>query len=775
MDGHAVAEPAAGAPIPADHGAHGIAGDASAADPSGSVIKRRAPIACRRCRRMRSKCVHDRAQPPCKACLEAGLGAEDCIFPVRGQPDHDREFRHPRVRAEKTARRDPAKVRREILDAPVRPLGKPGDEWERLPPLPDIIDGVNRFTQHYFQLGFIPKQQFPDRLLKDYRSVSVFLVVSILSISARLSPSLATRYGSGMKAAEFFMERATNLAYGELYQEPTLERCQAFYLLSIAQQGSGLRNKSYINMGVSMRMASLMRLHREETYRVQNPTPEVIIRSESARRTLWMLHSQDQLHSGPYSPVSLAASDITALLPCDEHDFAIGREPPSRAAVEGTPPAIENPALIFDPNRSLFASLIQAHHFWGIVSRRAVKFARSSRPWEANSEFACVVKKLHEWENALPQDHLWSAHTLKKYKANGQDLAYLGVTMVPRLCNIVLRRPYLMDMLTVTSKDEQQQNFFANIAYELFLNVRRLFEQIDAQFTGRSPDESVGAQMAAFCVYSCGLFSTYLCRYPHICPDLNISREGPMMLQRTLSILMECKEVWPLASRWVEALERFARDPTGSLTTESGMADGKDPIPNPVAIPIAVPSSANSVSSSTSPASSMYARPGAPLDTTSLRSPSSNETLTPLPTPTTHIIPSHFPPHSQQQPQPHQHQHQQQHQQRHQQQQQHQQPQPSPIADPQSFTRQQIPSHIYMHTDNSTGLGMLMEPFDSQGALQGYTMAPNGNPAQAAAIAAAVTPAPFYPSADGYEGELQFYINGPQDWMPTDGVFDGYG
>lgn len=169
------------------------------------------------------------------------------IFPVRGQPDHDREFRHPRVRAEKTARRDPAKVRREILDAPVRPLGKPSDEWERLPPLPDIIDGVNRFTQHYFQLGFIPKQQFPDRLLKDYRSVSVFLVVSILSISARLSPSLATRYGSGMKAAEFFMERATNLAYGELYQEPTLERCQAFYLLSIAQQGSGLRNKSYVS------------------------------------------------------------------------------------------------------------------------------------------------------------------------------------------------------------------------------------------------------------------------------------------------------------------------------------------------------------------------------------------------------------------------------------------------------------------------------------------------------------------------------------------------
>ncbi|KAH7161342.1 hypothetical protein EDB81DRAFT_641838, partial [Dactylonectria macrodidyma] len=549
-------------------------GAVAAAGTASAIIKRRAPIACRRCRRMRSKCIHDKAQPPCKACLESGLSAQDCIFPVRGQPDSDREFRHPRMRADKTSRRDPAKVRRDILDAPVvRTSGLKGDEWDRLPPLPDLIDGVNRFTRHYFQLGFIPKQHFPAKLQHDHRSVSVFLVVCILSISARLTPALASRYGSGIQAAEFFMERASQLAYGELYQEPTLERCQGFYLLSIAQQGSGLKNMSYINMGVSMRMAALMRLHREETYEIHNPSPEVIMRAESARRTLWMLHSQDQLHSSPYSPVSLAASDITALLPCDEQDFTTGTQPRSRAALEGTPPANENPALIFDQGRSLFASLVQAHHFWGIVSRRAVNFTRSSDPWDANSEVALVIKRLHDWEQGLPQEHQWSHFFLKGYKADGQDLAYLGVTMIPRLCNIVSRRPYLIDLLTISTKDEQKQAFFSTLSYELFHNVRRLFDQIDAQFTGRSPDESVGAQMAAFCVYSCGLFATYLCRYQNICPDPSITRDGPMMLHRTLAILMECKEVWPLASRWVEALERFARDPNGSLVAEGSMAD----------------------------------------------------------------------------------------------------------------------------------------------------------------------------------------------------------
>jgi hypothetical protein len=212
------------------------------------VIKRRAPIACRRCRRMRSKCLHDKGMPPCKACQEFGLGPEDCIFPVRGQPDNDREYRHPRRRADKPPRRDSIKIRRTILDLPSSSISASLSEaWDDLPPLGNLIDGVNRFTRHYFQLGFIPKQRFPERLRKNYLSVNPFLLLSILSISARLTPTLSARYGSGIKAAEYFMERASNLAIGEIYQEPSLERCQAFYLLSIAQQGSGIRNKSFVS------------------------------------------------------------------------------------------------------------------------------------------------------------------------------------------------------------------------------------------------------------------------------------------------------------------------------------------------------------------------------------------------------------------------------------------------------------------------------------------------------------------------------------------------
>ncbi|KAG7108331.1 hypothetical protein HYQ45_007269 [Verticillium longisporum] len=566
---------------------HGTDSSASAAK---APVKRRAPIACRRCRRMRSKCIHEKASPPCNACKEAGLGASDCIFPVRGQPDDDRDYRHPRIRAEKASKRDIIKTRREVLDAPVFPLSvapadrpKHADEWDLMPPLPEIVEAVHLFTRKYFQLGFIPKQLFPARLQRDHRSVSVFLLLSILSISARFSLALTRRYQGEIKAADFFMERASTLALNELYQEPTLERCQAFYLLSIAQQGSGWRNRSYINLGIATRMAVLMHLHREETYVIKVPTKELVIKAESARRTLWMLHSQDNLHCGAKSPISLAASDITCLLPSDENDFASGNEPKSRAALEDTPPARENPSLIHQPTRSLFASLIQAHYYWGKVARRAMVSTKSSSPWDPTSEYSKMAASLASWEQQLPPDHKWSMVLLKGHKSVGEDLAYMSVTMVTKLCNVVLRRPYLDDIIHPEPKSQAHRVFFSHLSDELFRNVRDLFEQIDNQFSVRGADESVGAQMASFCVYSCGLFSTYLCKYKNICSDRTIVKQGRTMLLRCMSLLMESKQVWPLASRWLESLERFSRDPkAATVSMDGGMADGNDRILRPL-------------------------------------------------------------------------------------------------------------------------------------------------------------------------------------------------
>ncbi len=44
---------------------------------------------------------------------------------------------------------------------------------------------------------------------------------------------------------------------------------------------------SQINLGIAMRMATLMRLHREETYTLApGSSPDIIMKAEVARRTI---------------------------------------------------------------------------------------------------------------------------------------------------------------------------------------------------------------------------------------------------------------------------------------------------------------------------------------------------------------------------------------------------------------------------------------------------------------------------------------------------------
>ncbi|KAI0805121.1 hypothetical protein GGR55DRAFT_298860 [Xylaria sp. FL0064] len=564
-------------------------------------VKRRAPIACRRCRRLRSKCMHDKA-PPCKACKEAGV-PEECTFPSRGDLDQDRAFRHPRQRADRKTKLDLIKVKREPTTTPSLGLDafsnyrppKLANEWELLPEMEVIIDGIHTFIRHFYQIGFIPKKMFIASLRENAESVSVFLLLSILCISARFNKNLIKTYGDGLKAADEFMQKAQRLAINEIYLEPTLERCQAFYLLSIAEQGSGKSNTSYISAGIAFRMAALMRLHREEAYSPITNKSHIVqrIRAEAARRTFWMLHSQDNLHSGPYKPVSLGPSDITALLPCDEADFEAGRIPEKRAALEGTPPAIVDPSLVSLRPRPLLASLMQVHNFWGIIARRILYNEKDWRPQDDDSEFAKLNRRLRDWERDLPPEHAFGRILLGGYRHYEEDLAYLSLTGCLRLCHIVLRKVYLSEMIRHAQGDPSnpEVKFYQNMSNDLFCNVRVLYEQVDAHFEDGTPIESLGSQMAAFIIYSCGLLASYLVKFPqldvqHVGNDLQAAQaEGRMIYARSLGILRAYSHTWPLATAWANGLEKWFKDQNPKkISFQSGtMTDGIEE-PQPYAL-----------------------------------------------------------------------------------------------------------------------------------------------------------------------------------------------
>ncbi|KAG9247007.1 hypothetical protein BJ878DRAFT_232489 [Calycina marina] len=537
----------------------------------------RARVACKRCRRIRKQCLHDNGQAPCTGCYNAGPEtARDCRFPSRGEPDEDRVFRQRKPATEqpptttstgslsKTGSVSNYATIASTVDnrAHNDPQKQPfeADRWSLLPPYEEVVDACKVFSTSFFQLGFIPKAIFLERLANDRASINVFFLLAILSISARLTPSIISRFEDGIVAAETFMARAQRLVPQEMYM-PTLERTQAFFLLAISELRKGDKTSSNIHMGIAVQMAGLLHLHREEAYAVTTTsTAEEIQNSESARRTFWMLKSQDNLHAGYTTPVSFFLGDITTLLPCEERDFAFGLIPHERAALAGTLAATRSVGIVHTPSRSLFATLIQAHNLWGQVARHAVSTSELHagqylQPWDARSDYATLSNTLRTWEDHLPSRHRWSIWNFRGYKSEGVDLAYLSVVMVLRLSNIILRRRFIENIIVKENNNESPPDFWRTVSTELFENVLGLHEQIDAFLTLRSPEQGFPA-LIAFCVYACGSLANHLWRMPEICPKL--APKAGDIVSKSLEVLSGLEHVWPLAKRWRQVLEERA-------------------------------------------------------------------------------------------------------------------------------------------------------------------------------------------------------------------------
>ncbi|CAK7221591.1 hypothetical protein SBRCBS47491_004579 [Sporothrix bragantina] len=585
--------------------------------------RHRGTKACRRCRRLRNKCIHDHGQTPCQGCAAAGPEtAASCAFPLRGERDVDREFRRrPRPAAPPHQQEQRTSVHPPVVH-PSR-LPPPG-HLEGWPPHDEVVDGCRVFVTCYFQLGFLPRSLFIERLVQAPDESNKFLLSCLLAISSRFTPSLVQRYGSRTAATDHFLGLAQSQALVEMYA-PSLERTQAFFLLSIAEWGNSDRDRSAIDMAVALRMALLLRLHKEETYAASTPnntsspaavgntptpraagvtprangasagaiaaappTPHIttasatprsvtapspaaslgtssatadhVVRLESARRTLWMIYSQENLHSGTSTPAPLSLEDTTALLPCDEADFSFGAVPAVRAALEGTPPARDDPSLAIHPERCLFATLIQAHSLWGRVARHATRDAL----WGGarGSAYIQITESLRRWEATLPTRHRWSLWNLRGWRSEGLHLAYLSVVMVLRLSNIVIRRVFLDEMITTLQSPGSPQvtavelATWQRVSYDLFDNVVELHEQVTAYFSMRTPDEGFPA-ILVFCVYMCGSLASYLWHNPSLCPHVS-PVEAEEMALGTLRILSELYTAWPASARWEEVLRRVA-------------------------------------------------------------------------------------------------------------------------------------------------------------------------------------------------------------------------
>ncbi|EED22617.1 hypothetical protein TSTA_061080 [Talaromyces stipitatus ATCC 10500] len=111
----------------------------------------------------------------------------------------------------------------------------------------------------------------------------------------------------------------------------------------------------------------------------------------------------------------------------------------------------------------------------------------------------------------------------------------------------------MITSVTQRKRDSAPRSFWISIADELFENVFALHEPVNTFVSNRSPHEGFSATLV-------------------VCPRL-ASRAQPN-LSRTLEILEDLQNAWPLASRWLTVLRSSAASISTSLPTASCFSPG---------------------------------------------------------------------------------------------------------------------------------------------------------------------------------------------------------
>ncbi|KAJ3774721.1 fungal-specific transcription factor domain-containing protein [Lentinula raphanica] len=483
-----------------------------------------------------------------------------------------------------------------------------------LPPQDELVDACEWFFGTYFQLGFLHKPTFMHTLITSPQSISTFLLLSMLSISARFSPRLIERYGSGAAAADVFARQAHKLAGDELSGAATLDRAQAFFLCSIWSWGSGYRDRSWIFLGVAARMASILKLSQESSY---NLTPdasvESVISAEVSRRTWWMIFMSDNLlSSGCGRPVAFDLDQVTIPLPLDEDYFSFGYQGPT-TVLPGTnaearlrplhqtpftapqidpqlqsqphPPSSESPSNTNSNEtgeRSLYGNLITIADIWARVARSALVRSQPSgtpaprsatvAPWHPESDYA-IIKELEVWEGSLGPRQTWSMSNLLAYQSKNLDMGFRGIFLFMHLAHIVMRRSYLpmlahdvqngqSSSIRNTFGDGQPQSpparFWEMMVHDMFAHAIKAIELVKSWVPTR-PFSRGCTPMMGFSLFMAGSVLAYLRKWKWLCPSL-YPFTGPA-IQNALDMIADIAIVWPhMGSQWHAALSQTAAE-----------------------------------------------------------------------------------------------------------------------------------------------------------------------------------------------------------------------
>ncbi|EEB07069.2 transcription factor [Schizosaccharomyces japonicus yFS275] len=397
------------------------------------------PQACLRCRRKKIKCSG--GKPTCTTCANNNV---QCVWPsrpnMRGKRSinqlnssevlgkngdsvslHGQTYHHALPLSQSSIS--------DISDGMEFPLtgSLSGDDYNkrfRMPSHKKILRFWEIFqkTSYIEVFGLFHKAQITAQIA--HQSIPPTLALCICAHAARFSQEEIAHFKTPALASDYYAKQAFSMLSFQL-QDISLVNIASLLLLALLELGAGRGSKSWLLLGMAIRMVDSMDLGDE-------PDNDPLGRQstslswgdrEMRRRTYWACFIVERLLTTGYlapsklRTLSLKLEKTNIQLPCNEEDFLYFREMLTETFDGSAPKAAyteysaENSIPQKSPTNSIMAWLVRLTSVWSDTSRWVLSggcLQNIVPPWLPQSEFHQHMDQLLEWRKALPSQLCWS-------------------------------------------------------------------------------------------------------------------------------------------------------------------------------------------------------------------------------------------------------------------------------------------------------------------------------------------------------------------------------
>ncbi|GAA5910181.1 hypothetical protein JCM8208_006751 [Rhodotorula glutinis] len=437
--------------------------------------------------------------------------------------------------------------------------GEEGASEGLLPPLPVLVAGCDCVFEGFFQLGFLHRPSFIHQLSTRPDTVSPFLLLAILSVSARFVSALVAQHGSPTRASDFYAARAHDLVLGELVS-PSLPVVQGLYLLAVHDfcHGTGFRSK--VLLSVAREMGDALKLHED--------LPGASVIDNEVRRRTWHFLSLDTNLVGA-SASSFDSLKVPVALPSHEQDFSFGV--PSRVVqyMPGATSSVAQDNPTVPGEASLLGALLVVVNIFGRAARALCDEGPTLEPWLDGSLFRTTQSALDAWLSSLDGTRQkWSTPNLLAYRNLHLDLGFWHCWADFHAVHILARRAHLVQMIQALAPSTAEEDpapravegktppeglraYWNRMAEELVAHAFDLVELQEEVSRGRPATTGITPHLS-FCLYLAASILNYLRVCPWLCPSRAPS--APSRIASALDLLQQTSTIWPVAERWHRSL-----------------------------------------------------------------------------------------------------------------------------------------------------------------------------------------------------------------------------